>query len=154
MANLTSVSSVRNSAMVVPVIAMAILSCTACACAHPAAAAPLASPRDAHEPASVAIEYEVSRKGDSEGTLLRGRTSIDGRHEAAIEHSARDREELRFAARERNDGSFDVEMKYRESGPDGTNILWEPVLHVARGATVNADVAGAGWSRAVSVRLE
>jgi hypothetical protein len=77
-----------------------------------------------HQPANVALEYEVTRKGEDNGVILSGRTSIDARHEATIEHNARDHEELRFAAHERNDGTFDVEMKYREVAPDGSNIKW------------------------------
>jgi len=112
------------------------------------------SSKDMHEPASVALQYEVTRKGEDNGVVLSGRTSIDARHEAAIEHNARDREELRFAAHERNDGSFDVEMKYREIAPDGTSITWQPVLRVARGGTATADIAGAGWSRGVRVKVD
>jgi hypothetical protein len=136
---------------VIPVVGLALF---AGACARPAAMRPPVAEKDAHEPASVALEYEVTRKGDADAVVLHGRTSVDGRHEAFVEHNSRDREELRFAARERNDGSFDVEMKYRESTPDGTTIRWEPVLRVARGGTVNADVAGAGWSRQVQLKAE
>jgi hypothetical protein len=146
-----SIEDVTHNGIVIP-LALACL-VAAGGCTRGAAAAP-ASAKDAREPASVAIEYEVARKGDDNAVLLRGRTSIDARHEAGVEHHARDREDLRFAARERNDGSFDVEMRYRESTPDGTDIRWEPVLRVARGTTASADVAGNGWARTVSVKVE
>jgi hypothetical protein len=141
-----------STMMKLPLAAVAF---AASACAHPASTAPPPqSAKDAREPASVAIEYEVTRKGADEGVVLRGRTTVDGRHEPGVEHNAHDREELRFATRERNDGSFDLEMKYRETTPDGTTIRWEPVLRVARGGTANADVSGAGWSREVRVKVD
>jgi hypothetical protein len=134
--------------------AISFLALSSSACAHPAAAAPAATAKEAREQATLSIEYSVSRKGEDDGVLLRGRTSIDDRHEARVEHRAKDHEDLRFAARERGDGSFDVEMKYRETSPDGPDITWEPVLRIARGATSSADVSGPGWSRAVSVKVE
>jgi len=145
--------SMTGATMVIPMVAVSLLSG---GCAHPTAVAPppMESSKDMHEPASVALQYEVTRKGEDNGVVLSGRTSIDARHEAAIEHNARDREELRFAAHERNDGSFDVEMKYREIAPDGTSITWQPVLRVARGGTATADIAGAGWSRGVRVKVD
>jgi hypothetical protein len=135
-------------------VAAGILMMTMGGCARPAAVAPAVPVKEAREPASVAIEYEVSRKGDDPGVLLRGRTTIDGRHDARVERRAKDREDLKFAAWDRGDGSFDVEVKYREVAPDGTDLAWQPLLHVVRGVTANAEVAGAGWARALSVRVE
>jgi hypothetical protein len=148
----TIIRTVTHRAALAATASLCALSSTGCA--HPAAAAPVVTAKDTREPASVSLEYEVARKGDEGGVLLRGRTSIDGRHEARVERRARDREEIRFAARERNDGSFDVEMKYREVTPDGVDVMWEPVLHVARGTTATADVAGSGWARTVSLKVD
>jgi hypothetical protein len=130
------------------------LSLAASACARPGGAPPPTTAKDAREPASVAIEYEVTRKGEGDGGALHGRTSVDARHEPCVEHRLRGREELCFETRERNDGSFDVQVKYREDVPDGTSIHWEPLLRVARGGTVIADVSGAGWSREVRLKVD
>jgi hypothetical protein len=142
--------SMTGATMVIPMVAVSLL---AGGCAHPAAAAPPETAKPAHEPASVTLEYEVTRKEDN-GVVLSGRTSVDATHEAAVAHDARDHEELRFAARERGDGTFDVGVRYREVAPDGTSIRWEPTLRVARGATASVDVAGSGWSRGLRVKLD
>ena len=70
--------------------------------------------------------------------MLSGRTrAFNATHEAAVAHDARDHEELRFAAHERADGSFDVSARYRVIAPNGTSIRWEPILRVARRATAS-----------------
>ena len=126
--------------------------------------APPASSAHGPERASVAVEYEVTRKGTDEGVVLKGRTNLDAPGDAEVKYDSRDdatppghgqrrREELRVGARERSDGTFDVELRYREQSPDG-EIAWEPVLHLARGASSSVDVAGAGWSRTIRVKLE
>jgi len=121
-------------------------------CASASAATPV---RDAREPPSIAVEYEVTRKGapSDQSVILQGRTSIDSRGDAEIKHSARDHEELRLGARERNDGTFDVEVRYQEASQEG-QIAWQPVLRLARGGSATADVAGAGWARSIRVKLE
>jgi hypothetical protein len=124
-------------------------------CASASAATPVSSVRDAREPPSIAVEYEVTRKGapSDQSVILQGRTSIDSRGDAEIKHSARDHEELRLGARERNDGTFDVEVRYQEASQEG-QIAWQPVLRLARGGSATADVAGAGWARSIRVKLE
>ena len=138
--------SMTGATMVIPMVAVGSILMTI-------DSATTETAKPAHEPASVTLEYEVTRKEDN-GVVLSGRTSVDATHEAAVAHDARDHEELRFAARERGDGTFDVGVRYREVAPDGTSIRWEPTLRVARGATASVDVAGSGWSRGLRVKLD
>lgn len=149
----------NGGAWMAGVVPMAAASFLSSGCAHAAAASPSPQARGPHEPESVAIEYEVTRKGPvvgagpDDGVILRGRTSIDSRGDAEIKHAARDREELRLGAHQRDDGTFDVEVRYQEVSPEG-QIAWQPVLRLARGAQGSADVAGAGWARSIRVKLE
>jgi hypothetical protein len=134
---------------------LAAASILALGCASASAATHAPSVSDAREPPSVAVEYEVTRKGapPDQSVILQGRTRIDARNDAEIKHAARDHEELRLGARERSDGTFDVEVRYREASQEG-EIAWQPVLRLARGSSATADVAGAGWARSIRVKLE
>jgi len=116
--------------------------------------ATVVSATGAREPASVVLEYEVTRKGEGDGVVLHGRTSVDGRHEAFVEHSARDREQLQLRGARAERRLVRRRDEVPREHPRRTTIRWKPVLRVARGGTVNADVAGGGWSREVRVKVE
>jgi hypothetical protein len=127
------------------------------ACAPSAQLArPIEPPRAPPELPTIPVSYEVSRGGDADGIILAGRTDAAPRQTIGVEQQAgtsREKQELKFRAEPRSDGSVVVEVRWSEVSAEGTHITWEPTVHVTRGTAAVAEIKGAGWSRAVRLRL-
>jgi hypothetical protein len=103
---------------------------------------------------NIALDYELTRQGGDTGVVLEGRTTLDGRESSGVRHSTpHGREELHFDSRARDDGSFDVWMRYEEQSNDW-DLNWNPVLHLARGSMAVANVEGPGWVRSLKLKVE
>ena len=129
-------------------------------CAHPTQAR---APEPPHKPAAageaptLGLAYELTRQGDGTGVVMAGRSEAGPYNVLEVQqHAAKtgEKEELRLKLRPRDDGSVLVEVRYAEVSADGGHIAWEPLVHVARGTPAVAEIQGAGWSRAIRVRIE
>jgi hypothetical protein len=135
--------------------AVASLLCPALlACARTPAPAPVVA--RAPDP-PLMVTYRIVRSGDGEGTMLFGRTLLDGGHGARVHatapHNAAD-EDLDLSTRQNIDGSLALSLHYEERGVDGSKIEWQPLVRVSRGSPVKLEVAGPGWVRTLDLTVE
>jgi hypothetical protein len=127
------------------------------ACARSPASPPAVPAQSEVEPAPLAVAYRVLRAGDGDGVVLSGHTQVNSHRGTGIQtiaaHSSA-AEELELNAYTRGDGTVLVEVKYKETTPEGGKLQWQPSVRLARGAPARAEVAGAGWSRAIELTAE
>ena len=117
---------------------------------------PAEPPKGPPDPQTIPVTYEVSRGGDADTIILSGRADAEPRRTIGVEQQAgtsREKQELKMRAEPRKDGTFVVDVEYSEVSADGMHIRWEPIVHVTRGTTAVAEIKGAGWSRAVRLRI-
>ena len=142
----------------VSIAAFAVLSLVSAACAPGTAAIRAGEPpRPApSELPTIAVTYEVTRSGSSDGVILAGHADAEPRHTIAVAQQAGrtpEKQELKLVANPRADGTVVVEVRYAEVSAEGAHISWEPTVHVTRGIDAVAEIKGPGWGRSIRLRL-
>lgn len=125
------------------------------------ASQPPARPTEAKakgDTALIPLSYQVSRAG-TEGqphVVLEGRLDADPRRVFEVtQHAAKtaEKEELLVRAHPRDDGSVDVEVRYKEVTSDGAHFDWGPIVHVRRGGEAVADIRGTDGTHMVKFAI-